>query len=231
MNLKKTPILASILFVAAFFTLCGLGVWQLKRLEWKNEIISALDAEFNLDTAQNEIKPSDIKGDFRFKRGTLRGVLDYSAQIRIGPRTHESQPGNFIFTPLRLTDGTYVMVNRGWAPQNWVPEDETKTPEGEILITGLIRKPDDHNSFTPDNVPEKNEWYYFNAGEIAAAKNIAPISPYVLYPDPPEVFINYPLATNSRPQFKNDHLQYAIFWFTMAVVLCVIYALRFLRTS
>jgi cytochrome oxidase assembly protein ShyY1 len=51
----------------------------------------------------------------------------------------------------------------------------------------------------------------------------------VLFLEGPEVEGNYPVAAATKPELPNDHLQYAIFWFTMAGVLFIIYCVRFLK--
>jgi surfeit locus 1 family protein len=225
----KKPVFATIFTILAFATLCGLGYWQLQRLEWKNGIVKKLDAEYTKDAAQNIISPSDLSKQVDYRRGTLRGVYEYHNQVRVGPRVYGNIPGYQVITPLRLEDNSVILVNRGWVPNEWRFEnEEVLSPHETVNVTGMIRKPGDDNPFMPENRPAKDEWYHIVPSEIAAAKGLSDMRPYILYLEGDETSI-YPLPQSKRPELRNDHLQYAIFWFVMAGILLIIYGLRFRR--
>ena len=208
--------------------LCGLGTWQLQRLEWKEKLLGALDTEYTKDAAHTELVIPGEPDNFLFRRGTLRGVYDFEKQVLVGPRVYGNIPGWHVITPLKLGDGSWILVNRGWVPQHWPAADETGKPRGRVGVAGLLRLPD-NNPFAPPNVPGKDQWYSINTLDIGAARKIWPVHDYVLYEENGDDTTNYPLAAATRPHLENNHLQYAIFWFTMAGILAIIYLLRFLR--
>jgi surfeit locus 1 family protein len=245
---RKKLLLPTIFNLIGFIILCGLGIWQIQRLEWKTGIIEALNAEYAKDASKNSISPSDLDrfeghffDDSRDKqtyippfavRGTVTGIYNPDKQILLGTRFYDNLPGKHVITPLQLEDGSWLLVNRGWVTQHWTSTDEIDPPMPgkKVTITGLLRKPSERNPFTPGNVPQKDEWFYPDAGEIAAAKHIRePVHAYMMYEEKDDNLTDYPLAAATRPVLRNDHLQYAIFWFSMAGVLLIIYILRFLR--
>lgn len=223
--MKRPPIIATLLMLLGVAILCSLGTWQLHRLEWKTDLLQKLDAEYEKDAAATILSSADLKDDFLFKRGTLRGTLNYDKEVRVGPRVFEHITGYHIVTPLLLEDGTTLLVNRGWVSDAW--RDEREGTEA-ISVTGLLREPVD-NSFAPPNDPVKGRWYNIAPDEIAAAKGLNNISPYVLYVENNDPRVPYPIAAATKPDFPNSHLQYALFWFFMAGTLVTVYALRFLR--
>ena len=134
-----------------------------------------------------------------------------------------------------MDDGSWLLVNRGWVSQSWQPVDEINPPPSSenVKIIGLLRRPSERNPFTPDNKPLKNEWYHPDIEEIADVKSIPGIiHEYIMHVEKAENSGNasdYPIAEATKPVLTNNHLQYAIFWFSMAGVLFIIYVLRFLR--
>jgi surfeit locus 1 family protein len=207
--------------------LCGLGYWQLERAEWKRNLVAELDAEYSKDASQTIL---DLKQpDLEFSRGSLEGQYDFGKQIFIGPRTYTNLPGRHVFTPFILTDGTIVLVNRGWVPNEWKFADEQNRDALQTgKVTGLVRKPDRH-PFAPENRPELDQWYYPDIEQFEQAKKVGAVQPYILMLEAQEIESGYPVAAATKPQLPNDHLQYAIFWFTMAGILAIIFVLRFLR--
>ncbi len=229
---KTSILLPTLLTLLGIATLCSLGSWQLHRLEWKTERIAQLDAEYKKDAAQIPLAPADLDGDFHYRRGTVRGAYVFDRQILLGPRVYRNLPGRHVYTPLRLEDGSFLLVNRGWVPGDWTFETETPAEHAAAQskkITGLLRKPAKRNAFTPDNRPAKDEWYFADIPAISAEKDIPGLHDTILELEDGDAGNRYPVAQATKPDIPNDHLQYAIFWFSMAGILAVIYALRFLK--
>src|SRR5690606_22718662 len=98
------------------------------------------------------------------------GDVDYTPVIATGTFHHEGerhflatwkgQSGFFVYTPLELADGRFVLVNRGFVPYDL--KDASKRSqgqvEGEVTVTGLARNPlaEKPSSLVPDNDPAKN---------------------------------------------------------------------------
>lgn len=226
--MKKFPVFATLFTILGVSILCGLGIWQLQRLEWKNGIVEKLDAEYRKDAQNTHLTSSDLEKTFDFKRGTLTGIYDFKNQVRVGPRVYDSLPGFHVITPLKLDDGSDVLVNRGWVSEHWTFADEINPPAGTVQVTGLLRPPSKDNPFRPENAPDKDQWYDADPEQIAAAKNLSRVHKYILYVEGSETD-NYPLPLPGRLAFENNHLYYAFFWFTMAGILVLVFIMRFVK--
>src|SRR5437764_10468214 len=103
--------------------LVSLGVWQLRRLAWKEALIAA--AESRAHAAPVAIPPpaqwAGLKSsEYEYRRVEARGTYDYSHQELVfgalEPRGRYGGVGYFVMTPLRLADGSAIVVNRGFVP-------------------------------------------------------------------------------------------------------------------
>ena len=79
----------------------------------------------------------------------------------------------------------------------------------------------------PENMPEQDQWYRPDLEEIAAAKGLNDVMGYILYAFDLGGVKAEGFPRNDRWSPKNNHAQYAAFWFSMALVLMGIYYLRF----
>lgn len=233
MTVTRPPLFASLFTAAGIVILLSLGFWQIERLEWKENLLSEINSKL---TAEPEILGRDDfeNSENRFKKGIIYGNLLYDKEIALGPRTYDGRPGNHIYTPLELRGGGTILVNRGWAPLDYEigsTPDPQPDLEGnaEIALLGIVRKPPKGNSFTPDNAPEKGQWYQINFEQIEAVKNLPDLAPmiFALYEESAGDIALYPAPQALDLKISNNHLYYAVFWFTMAGVLFVIYVLRF----
>lgn len=99
-----------------------------------------------------------------------RGWFLHDKEMLIGPRIRDGQNGYFVVTPLEREGASTVLVNRGWVPKKFKrKEDRSKEalPQGEVMVEGLLREPWTKNFFTPDNNPEKGEFYFPDVGQMA----------------------------------------------------------------
>lgn len=212
-------VLTFLLFIAALGTLLSLGYWQVQRLAWKTEIIEQLESEYAKDPLQNRLAFKDLTTD-RIQYGSVRGRFDYSKEILVGPKPHDGKIGYLVITPLQLTGGN-IFVNRGWIENN---KEGNAKPRSNVRVTGIFRKPD-WNRFTPENSPENDVWTKLDLEQIAEAKNVLNPAPVLLYAESASKSFGA-LAMQKQQWFpRNKHKQYAIFWFSMAGILCVIFGL------
>lgn len=228
---KPNLFLPTLAMLISMGVLCALGFWQLHRLQWKIDLAEQIEAEFSKDISTLSLRPADIEGDYNFKRGALEGTYDFDTQIFVAPRVYKNLPGKHVYTLLRLNDGSHILVNRGWVPIDWTFDHEdprTRTALQSRTVAGTLRF-SERNPFTPDNRPEKNQWYFAEPARLAQIHNIPDMHERVLMLDNSGPEGDYPIPQGGPPPLKNHHLQYAIFWFVMAGILFIIYTLRFLR--
>ncbi|PRP85919.1 multi-sensor hybrid histidine kinase [Planoprotostelium fungivorum] len=202
-----------------------LGSWQVSRLQWKKKLIQ--EKEDALDLEPLSIPPTDEidRADFENRRVKCEGEFIHSLELPISPRTMEGRPGTWIVTPFRLTDGRIILVNRGWVPLVY-NEAETR-PKGQIKgrveLDGIVRhtvKPT--SMFTPENVPEKNQWYWIDVSEMARLASSVlgeEVTPFFLDQCGSNRPTKYPAAFPAEVHIRNDHLSYIITWYTLTAAL------------
>lgn len=228
-TVSKIPFWATALTLLGVIILCTLGTWQVQRLHWKEKLLTQIDALYESPAATNPVtlqtlNEASLRGD-DFLRGTIRGHYLPEKTFHTGPRILDDQQGAHLYTPFALQGGGTVLVNRGWVPNDNAAS--IPTPSGIINAPGLFRKPDRANTFTPPDDVQGNIFYQIDPEKIAVAKNLDQPAPYILYLERDDVG-TLPRAISAKPELNNNHKSYALFWFTMAGVLVVIYILRFI---
>jgi surfeit locus 1 family protein len=226
-RLKRLTLGTVVAVMCAETILIGLGVWQMERLAWKTKLLASLDAVAQADPllAQQDFLTAERSGQL-FLHGHVRGAFLNQDEFLIGPRTHDGAIGYHVYAPMRLQGGGTLLIDRGWIPLDQAGAGASRSIQGSATVTGLARHPDRPNSFTPANQPQAGEWYSVDFAALERTKNLPPLLPYVLYAQPsPAGRAGYPLpqAQDWRP--PNNHLQYALTWFSMAVILLVVLTL------
>lgn len=204
---KHVPLLMTICMAVL---LSGLGFWQLHRLQVKTLMLVGIEYK---STRHREALPANIDDTGRFwdyRHVTVRGVFRHDREFLLKPRTRGGKRGFDVITPLKRADGTTVLINRGFATPETLPQMER--PRGQVEIKGLGRMPR-KGFFTPENDTLKNEWYWADTAAMAAAAGLGATLPIVVNTD------------ETIPEIPNNHRQYAMFWFSMALAVIVVYVL------
>lgn len=231
---KRIPLWGSVFTFLAIIMLCFLGNWQLKRHGWKQEILSKIQAEYEVDASSISLTKDDIENYSGLKRGYFIGSYKHSSSLLLQPRTHDGVAGYDVLTPFYIKDfgAKAILVNRGWIPHERERVDPflMNIPLGELKIEGMLRRPPRHNAFTPENDPSRNVWYRVDINQIALNRKIDLDHRVVFYAEKePEAIRDFPVSSTNVSKLSNNHMQYAIFWFGMAFVLSVIYVIRFIK--
>ena len=109
------------LFVApTFCVLLGLGVWQLDRLSWKNELLADIQARLS-DSAVtlSNLNAGTAVTSWNYRRVTATGKLLHEQSVILLARTYKAQAGGHILTPMVLDEQRAILVSRGWVPQGY----------------------------------------------------------------------------------------------------------------
>ena len=112
----------------------------------------------------------DVLDDFAFRKVKVRGRWDHAHTVLIGPRVRDGTKGVNVITPLIRADGSTILVDRGFvsdeqaAARSWTSES---MGQEEVQLIGMIRLSQKRNAFTPDNHPEKGEWYWIDVNALA----------------------------------------------------------------
>jgi len=134
-----------------------------------------------------------------------------------------------VLTPLREPEGRIVFVNRGFVPTNLrAPASRAAAPlAGTVHIRGLLRLPRAKKPswFIPDNRPDLNYWFWIDLPAMAAADHLdlANFAPFYIDADASPNPGGWPQGGVTPLSLPDNHLQYAITWFSLAAALVVIY--------
>jgi cytochrome oxidase assembly protein ShyY1 len=202
-----------------FSLFIGLGVWQLARNTHKHQVSAREKAAY--------AKPAPDVGTVGVgtpegSRAQASGTFDSAHETVLRNQIRQSEVGVDVLTPLRLADGTAVLVDRGWvraSAQSGINTDPP--PSGTALVHGLVH---DSNPLsandTVDHLPD---------GRLAVPRvDLAAIGrtlPYKLRPvwieaqaiDPPPTG-NAPQLPQPPPPDPVNHMQYALEWFAFALI-------------
>ncbi|KAL5606721.1 uncharacterized protein BROUX77_003914 [Berkeleyomyces rouxiae] len=208
------------------FTAFCLGTWQVQRLGWKSDLIAKLEDRLLRPPLllPLHVDPEAVS-EFDFRRVYAKGRFRHDQEMLVGPRMRDGQQGFMVVTPLeRDGENSTVLVNRGWIPH--AKKDKKSRPDslvqGEIMVEGLLREPWRKNTFTPDNRPERWEFYFPDVKQMAGLVGSQPIwIESTLIPDY-LTFTDYenrgiPIGRAPEVNLRNTHAQYIVTWYSLAI--------------
>lgn len=209
MSRRTRDVAGAVLALAVAALFVRLGFWQLARLE-ERRAQSAIIAERRA-LPPVELPMHRVAADaLRDRRAQARGVYDYAHERVWTGRTYDGAPGVALLTPLRLSDGSAVFVDRGWASSpDAAHVDRERYREGDtVLVEGLVLPaPRDRGDVDParlrDSVPYPLLPVVVQLNDTAA-------------PHPVGLRRWRPPALGHGP-----HLSYAIQWFSFALIVVV----------
>jgi len=215
--------------IPALVVMLGLGVWQVQRLHWKLDLIAEREARLAAPALD---RPSEVEpARDAFRHIALEGVFLHEKEMYLAARSLHGNVGYQVVTPLRLADGSHVLVNRGWVPRD--RKDPARRPEGEVdgivPIDGIVRGESPPSIFVPENEPERNIWFSVDIAAMARWAGLDRVVPFVVEAGPAENPGGLPIGGQTRVEVRNEHLQYAIIWFALAGALAVIYVIYHMR--
>ncbi len=226
---ERPSLLAWALGVSVLAILLALGTWQLQRLGWKADLLEQIARQQSEPPSPlpSPLSPQEA-ADWVFRPVKVSGAVAAPRTLALGPRTLGGRVGVHLVTAVRQ-EGQVVFVNLGWAP----PDATWEPPEGPLTLTGTAFLPETGGSFTPDNQPERDQWFTLAPGEMAKALGLEDPSPIWISADAgtlPNVRPGaFPVGGQGRIDLPNNHLNYALTWYSLALVFVIMFALRHRR--
>ncbi len=216
--------------------LLALGTWQVFRLQWKQQLIESREAALTA----NPVTMADIEAgiehgyDVDFLKVRMTGEYRHDA-TRYVYRPRGKRPGVQVITPFIDRTGFVVLTDRGFIDEAQIGSAQgMRLPEGEITITGITRnRAGDRNLFSPEPDLARNVWYWYDLPAIAASlpedvsADVAgqpPITASVFVQAEPGTEPGEeksPEPEDLKVELPNNHLQYALTWYYLALVLMV----------
>ena len=207
---------------AAFAVLAGLGTWQVQRLHWKEGIVAFREARLAAPPVR---VGTEQAADAAFRRARASGRFLHDREFLIVNRVRKGRPGFDVVTPLRLGPGDHILVNRGWIPGDRADPATRRQGQipGGVTITGVLRPAGKSNRWIPDNDPAKGVWYFVEPAAMARAAAIPGMRRGYLLADAAPNPGGLPVGRRIAVDIPNRHLEYALTWYGLALVLAVIY--------
>jgi len=217
-----------------FFGFVALGSWQLKRLQWKLDLIERVEQRVHspaVAAPDRESWPRITAENDEYRHVRLTGNFLYELTTPVQAVT-ELGNGFWLLTPLRSADGSVVLVNRGFVAAkvgDWKSQDSTaqtgadaNAPE-PLSVTGLLRISEPGGGFLRHNDPSANHWYSRDVQAIAAARGLSGVAPYFVDADAGQsgsggAAAGQPIGGLTVISFHNSHLVYALTWYALALM-------------
>lgn len=239
----RPKLLPSLLTLIGLGLLLWLGTWQLGRYHEKLAA-EALQASRALDAPEHisSFEGRDLAA-LNYKSIVLTGTLDHSRTLLFKHRHHQKRPGMWVATPLVL-EGTReaILVNQGWLPFAQAEELAStlkQAPAERARYKGVL-------SVLPQNIADtKNRallashqdlltrsissWDTYDIEAIQRAlPYTTPARPAVLVLESSHSGDPFPIASTdalTRPYMTSErHMSYAVFWYSLAGVLVLLWA-------
>jgi len=227
---RRLPIGLTIATAVALAILAALGVWQLQRLAWKENLLARVAAlQAAPAQALEPVLARRAAGqDVDFTRVVVEcpGLAAAPWLELYGLR--EGEAGARLISACRLAAGPYraVLVDRGFVADSISARPLVdKASRAPLRLTGVLRSPDKPTFVTPRNEIAANRWYSRDVPAMARALGVAAPAPVFLFAE-----------TATNPEWKalvpapvpadipNRHLEYALTWFGLAGALLAVYA-------
>ena len=202
------------IFVFLFITLfCILGTWQLYRLQWKQDLISQISEGLKstpIKYSQNINK--------NYQKVVLSGKYDFKNQIYLYSLNEKGQPGFDVITPFKTISKENVLVNRGWIKKEFKNNPNINISSKNIV--GMLRNANRKNIFTPDNDTSKNIWFSINLEDVQKITG-KKFNKFIIYLE--DKNIDIPKPKKITVDLPNNHLKYAITWYSISISILFYY--------
>jgi surfeit locus 1 family protein len=210
-----------IVYIAALITLITLGFWQLQRLAWKENLITQVQLRKN--QAPVTLPLSLEQGVHEFMKVRLTGLYLSDLESRyytVMPSfvNNIGGQGYYSIVPFKLEDGRVLLVNRGFVPlDKW---GNIKIPLDKITLEGVVRFSEKRSTFSAVDDGIKRIFYTRDSAAIYKALNITGLHVFVDRTDKGELAL--PQVREASYSLPNNHLDYALTWFGLALTMLVI---------
>ncbi|MDB2552147.1 SURF1 family protein [Paracoccus sp. (in: a-proteobacteria)] len=189
--------------------LISLGLWQLRRMDWKEGVLDQIQAQIDAPAIP---LPQSVDPSMKYMPVTISGTTT-GDEIDILSGTKEHGGGYQIVSRFVTDDGRAIMVDRGFVPQEdrYVERGPTR-----LTIRGNLHWPDEKGGSTPDPNLSENIWFARDVPAMASQLDTLPILVVASVVEGDAQGVEpIPVSIQGIP---NNHLSYAVQWFMIAAV-------------
>ncbi len=192
--------------------------------------LSGVSAIVKQEAIEQRANPECVeKALYRQIKVSGKFLNDQETHLFTGPKEMRGEPGYNIITPIQRDDGSVVLVDRGWVP--FSKKEKSKRPEsitGErVSIVGILQKGEKKGLFTPENNIKENLWFWLDIPSIASFTGKKIDNVYVKALKGANFSSGtLPIPADLDIKIRNNHLEYAITWYSLALAMVVIYLIH-----
>ena len=209
--MTKRMILPLLFGIAGLAVLLSLGVWQVQRMAWKEQVLARVEARMKAEPVAVPDVPIFEAHNYLQVRATGRLV---GGEAHVLTSEKFVGPGFLVVAKLRMDDGREVLVDLGFIAE--VRKNEAR-PGGPIAVIGNMLWPNEvDGTFTPDPDLAKNIWFARDLSAMADHLGADPVMIVASAVTPLAEGMPKPIRVASN--IPNDHFEYAITWFSLALV-------------
>ena len=190
-------------------TLLGLGTWQVQRLAWKADLLETIQTRMAATPVDVPQAPSEAAD--RYRAVTAVGELG-TQELHVFWVTKEAETGYRVISALETEEGRRLLLDQGFLP---AADKDTPRSPGAVSVTGNLLWPDEGDWTTPAPDADANILYARDLAYMADQLATEPVM-IVARSLTPETSVT-PQAVTSVG-IPNNHLQYAITWFSLAFI-------------
>jgi surfeit locus 1 family protein len=219
-------LLPTLVAIAVFYGLIQLGLWQLRRAEFKQQRLDRF-AERGEGGTLSFSELLSMKSDWSDFPISTAGTYDVEHIILLDNRTHDTHAGYQVLVPLLPQDQTtWVLVNLGWVignPDRAILPD-IPLPRTPIEVQGWADEPNPHYfTLAKQDYTQQNWPFVIQKIELDKLSGVLQrtLAPFVIHLRPDESA--YVREWQFNPMPPERHRGYAFQWFALAATLLVIY--------
>ncbi|MEC7257615.1 MAG: SURF1 family protein [Pseudomonadota bacterium] len=192
--------------LTGFAVLIGLGIWQMQRLDWKRGVLAEIEAKIAAPEVGLPDAP-DAETDKYLAVQVTGTILPGELHVLVSRKNIGA--GFRIIAPFETDSGRRILLDRGFVPASQAKDTRSL---GAVTVDGNLHWPDETDKYTPEPDIAANTWFARDVPKMAAALETEPVLLVARTDTGPAPM---PVGTEGIP---NDHLQYAITWFSLALI-------------
>jgi surfeit locus 1 family protein len=222
--------------IALFLGFVALGTWQVERRAWKLTLMARVAQRVHAPPVPAPLAsdwPAVNASDHEYLPVTLHGHW-LGGKTVLTQAVTELGAGFWVMTALQQADGSQVLVNRGFVPQDqraqWLAAAPAPSEPASVAVQGLLRMSEPGGGFLRTNEPAQQRWYSRDVAAISQTLGLPRAAPFFVdaglpgrpgNPDAPPVTTGgdtWPRPGMTVVRFHNSHLVYALTWYGLALM-------------
>lgn len=233
-------IIGHVIALTAVIGFALLGIWQVQRHNERRQLDATLEARLVAPPASLEELEATYGAEpegLQYRRAIVTGTFLLDEEVILQARSLNGRSGHEVLTPLELSDGTAMIVDRGWVPIDVAgpPVPSAEPPSGEVTVVGYLRTRQVRGSLGPVD-PAGVELDRISRVDVDRLQEQVepPLQPMWLQlaDQQPASANEFPLiVAPPQPGDGPPHLSYAGQWAAFAVVVAVAYPILLVRTA